>query len=569
MRGSCMYELCRVGYDSLVGEIIKIEHDKVTIQIYEETSGVAVGDPVTGTGEPLTVELGPGLMGTIYDGTQRPLEAISCLTKSIYIPRGIDVPALNREKTWDFKPGTFKVGDHITGGDIWGNVFENNLLDDHKIMLPPRARGRITRIAEAGSYTVIEKLLAIEFDGNEVEYSMMHVWPRVLDALFPCAQGGTVCIPGAFGSGKTVISQSISKFSNSDVIVYVGCGERGNEMTEVLMEFPRLSISKDGKMESIMRRTCLVANTSNMPVAAREASIYTGITISEYFRDQGKNVTLMADSTSRWAEALREISGRLGEMPADQGFPAYLGSKLASFYERAGRALVIGSAKRTGSISIIGSVSPPGGDFSDPVTSCTLGIVQVFWGLDKKLAQRKHFPSINISLSYSKYSAVLEPHYEKHHPGFPQLRDKMKKLLSSSEALKQLVQLVGKTALNDHDKITLSVASMVEEDFLQQNGYSDYDQFCPLWKTEYMMKAFMRFHDESQWIISQGHKWAKVKEYTATTWTALRNMKFEIPDDEATVITKYENILRILSEIFASFLTSEVDPEERAQSSIC
>ncbi|KAJ5379631.1 ATP synthase alpha subunit vacuolar [Penicillium cosmopolitanum] len=552
--------------------------------------GVAVGDPVIGTGEPLTVELGPGLMGTIYDGTQRPLGAISCLTKSIYIPRGIDVPTLNREKTWDFKPETFKVGDHITGGDIWGSVFENILLDDHKIMLPPRARGRITRIAEAGSYTVIEKLLAIEFDGNETEYSMMHVWPvrvprpvterldcnspfftgqRVLDALFPCAQGGTVCIPGAFGSGKTVISQSISKFSNSDIIVYVGCGERGNEMTEVLVEFPRLSINKDGKMESIMSRICLVANTSNMPVAAREASIYTGITISEYFRDQGKNVTLMADSISRWAEALREISGRLGEMPADQGFPAYLASKLASFYDRAGRALVIGSARRTGSISIIGSVSPPGGDFSDPVTSCTLGIVQVFWGLDKKLAQRNHFPSINISLSYSKYSAVLEPHYEKHHPGFPQLRDKMKKLLSSSEALKQLVQLVGKAALNDHDKITLDVASMVEEDFLQQNGYSDYDQFCPLWKTEYMMKAFMRFHDESQWIISQDHNWAKVKEYTATTWTALRNMKFKIPDEEAAVITKYENILRIISEIFASFLTSEVDPEERAQSSIC
>ena len=294
-------------------------------------------------------------------------------------------------------------------------------------------------------------------------------------------------------------------------------------------------------MESVMRRTCLVANTSNMPVAAREASIYTGITISEYFRDQGKNVTLIADSTSRWAEALREISGRLGEMPADQGFPAYLGSKLASFYERAGRALVLGSAKRKGSISIVGSVSPPGGDFSDPVTSCTLGIVEVFWGLDKKLAQRKHFPSINISLSYSKYSAVLEAYYEKHRPGFPQLRDKMMKLLSNSEALKQLVQLVGKAVLNDHDKITLDVASMVEEYFLQQNGYSDYDQFCPLWKTEYMMKAFMLFYDESQWVISKGHKWVKVQESTTSTSTALRNMKFEIPDDEATVTTKVRN----------------------------
>ena len=275
-----------------------------------------------------------------------------------------------------------------------------------------------------------------------------------------------------------------------------------------------------------------------MPVAAREASIYTGITISEYFRDQGKNVTLMADSTSRWAEALREISGRLGEMPADQGFPAYLGSKLASFYERAGRAVAVGSPNRKGSISIIGAVSPPGGDFSDPVTSCTLGIVQVFWGLDKKLAQRKHFPSINISLSYSKYSAVLDEHYEKHRPGLPQLRDKMKQLLSDSENLKQLVQLVGKAALDDHEKITLDVASLVEENFLQQNGYSDYDQFCPLWKTEYMLKAFMRFHDESQVIISQGHSWAKVKALTADIWNALRNMKFEIPDDEEIVSVK-------------------------------
>lgn len=287
-----------------------------------------------------------------------------------------------------------------------------------------------------------------------------------------------------------------------------------------------------------MRRTCLIANTSNMPVAAREASIYTGITISEYFRDQGKNVTLLADSTSRWAEALREISGRLGEMPADQGFPAYLGSKLASFYERAGRIVANGSPKRKGSVSIIGAVSPPGGDFSDPVTSCTLGIVQVFWGLDKKLAQRKHFPSVNVSLSYSKYLTVLDEHYEKEHPGFPQLRDKIKQLLYSSDNLKQLIQLVGKAALDDHDKITLDVASLVEEDFLQQNGYSEYDQFCPLWKTEYMMRAFMRFHDESRRAISEGHNWAKIKQLTGGISSALRNMKFEIPDDEDAVSVK-------------------------------
>ncbi|KAJ9210458.1 hypothetical protein DTO166G4_7925 [Paecilomyces variotii] len=573
MIGCAMYELCRVGHDQLVGEVIRIEGDKATIQVYEETAGVTVGDPVVRTGKPLSVELGPGLMETIYDGIQRPLKAISSKSDSIYIPRGIAVPALDREKKWDFKPGSLKVGDHITGGDIWGSVFENSLLDDHKILLPPRARGTITRIAEAGSYTVDEKLLEVEFDGKKTEYSMMHSWPvrvprpvnekltadspfivgqRVLDALFPSVQGGTVCIPGAFGCGKTVISQSVSKFSNSDIIVYVGCGERGNEMAEVLMDFPELSIDVGGRREPIMKRTCLIANTSNMPVAAREASIYTGITVAEYFRDQGKNVAMMADSSSRWAEALREISGRLGEMPADQGFPAYLGAKLASFYERAGKSTALGSPERQGSVSIVGAVSPPGGDFSDPVTSSTLGIVQVFWGLDKKLAQRKHFPSVNTSVSYSKYTNILDKYYEKEHPEFPRLRDHIKEILSTSEDLDQVVQLVGKSALGDSDKITLDVAALLKDDFLQQNGYSDYDQFCPLWKTEYMMKAFMGFHDEAQKAIAQGQSWAKVREATADIQTALRSMKFEVPDDEKAVTAKYEKLLQDMSERFAS-----------------
>ncbi|KAG9555205.1 ATP synthase alpha subunit vacuolar, partial [Aureobasidium melanogenum] len=389
MIGVAMYELVKVGKDGLVGEVIRIDNDKATIQVYEETAGVTVGDPVYRTGKPLSVELGPGLMETIYDGIQRPLKGISDVSNSIYIPRGIDVPALDRERKWDFKPAGYKVGDHITGGDVFGSVWENSLLSDHKILLPPRARGTITRIAKAGSYTVDEKILEVEFEGKKSEYSMMQEWPvrvprpvndklgsdspfivgqRVLDALFPSVQGGTVCIPGAFGCGKTVISQSVSKFSNSDIIVYVGCGERGNEMAEVLMDFPELTIDVDGKKEPIMKRTTLIANTSNMPVAAREASIYTGITVAEYFRDQGKDVAMMADSSSRWAEALREISGRLGEMPADQGFPAYLGAKLASFYERAGRVTALGSPDRKGSVSIVGAVSPPGGDFSDPVT---------------------------------------------------------------------------------------------------------------------------------------------------------------------------------------------------------
>ena len=537
-------------------------------------AGVTVGDPIERTQKPLSVELGPGLMETIYDGIQRPLKAISDECNSIYIPRGINVPALDRKKKWDFKPASKKVGDHITGGDVFGTVYENSLLSEHKILLPPRARGKITRIAPAGSYTVDEKILEIEFDGKKTEHSMMHNWPvrvprpatdklpsdqpfivgqRVLDALFPGVQGGTVCIPGAFGCGKTVISQSVSKFSNSDIIVYVGCGERGNEMAEVLMDFPELTINVDGREEPIMKRTALIANTSNMPVAAREASIYTGITVAEYFRDQGKNVAMMADSTSRWAEALREISGRLGEMPADQGFPAYLGAKLASFYERAGRAQCLGSPDRNGSVSIVGAVSPPGGDFSDPVTSSTLGIVQVFWGLDKKLAQRKHFPSINTSASYSKYTTSLQKFYEDNRPDYPKLRDRIKELLSNSEDLDQVVQLVGKSALGDGDKITLDIATLFKEDFLQQNGYSNYDQFCPMWKTEWMMKNMMAFHDEAQKAVSQGQSWAKIKEQTSDIQKGLRDMKFELPaDGEDKVTKKFDQLHQQLMDKFAS-----------------
>lgn len=517
-----------------------------------------VGDPVTRTGKPLSVELGPGLLNGIYDGIQRPLEAISKMAKSIYIPRGIAVPALDREKKWEFTPSV-KVGDHLSGGDVWGSVFENSFLADHKILFPPRARGTVTKIAAKGEYTVVENILEVEFDGKKTEYPMMQTWPvrvprpsndkksadqpfivgqRVLDALFPSVQGGTVAIPGAFGCGKTVISQSVSKFSNSDVIVYVGCGERGNEMAEVLKDFPELTIEVDGRKEPIMKRTTLIANTSNMPVAAREASIYTGITVAEYFRDQGLNVAMMADSSSRWAEALRELSGRLGEMPADQGFPAYLGAKLASFYERAGRVQTLGSPEREGSVSIVGAVSPPGGDFSDPVTTSTLGIVQVFWGLDKKLAQRKHFPSINTSLSYSKYNTILDKYYEKNYPDFPRLRDRIKQLLSDSEELDQVVQLVGKSALSDPDKITLDIAGLIKEDFLQQNGYSDYDQFCPIWKTEWMMKLMVGFHDEAQKVIAQGQSWAKVREATSDLQANLRQLKFEVPTDGQDVISK-------------------------------
>ncbi|KAI0016045.1 V-type ATPase [Xylariomycetidae sp. FL0641] len=575
MIGVAMYELVKVGHDNLVGEVIRINSDRATIQVYEETAGVTVGDPVRRTGKPLSVELGPGLLQNIYDGIQRPLETISRQAKSIYIPRGVAAPALDRTKKWEFSP-TMKVGDHISGGDVWGTVHENSFIQVHKIMLSPRARGTITRIAEKGEYTVDEKLLEIEFNGNKTEHGMMQSWPvrvprptteklsadspfivgqRVLDALFPSVQGGTVAIPGAFGCGKTVISQSVSKFSNSDVIVYVGCGERGNEMAEVLKDFPELSIEVEGRREPIMKRTTLIANTSNMPVAAREASIYTGITVAEYFRDQGMNVAMMADSSSRWAEALREISGRLGEMPADQGFPAYLSAKLASFYERAGKTNCLGSPEREGSVSIVGAVSPPGGDFSDPVTSSTLGIVQVFWGLDKKLAQRKHFPSINTSVSYTKYTTTLDKWYEKDYPDFPRLRDRIRQLLSDSEELDQVVQLVGKSALSDPDKITLDMATLLKEDFLQQNGYSDYDQFCPIWKTEWMMKLMMGFHDEAQKAIAQGQSWTKVRDTTSDLQTQLRSLKFENPSDgQETVCKKYEEVQQAMMDKFASVL---------------
>merc|ERR1712137_1454614 len=458
MRGAAMYELVRVGIYKLVGEIIRLEEDKATIQVYEETAGCQVGDPVLRTGKPLSVELGPGIMGNIFDGIQRPLEEIAQVAGTVFIPRGVDTPALDKSKKWHFVPSKdFPVGPHVSGGDIYGTVFENVLLQ-HRIMVHPRAMGEVTYVAPEGEYTITETVLETEFNGKKTKHTMMQTWPvrvprpcvekiaansplltgqRVLDALFPVVQGGTTAIPGAFGCGKTVISQSLSKYSNSDVIVYVGCGERGNEMAEVLMDFPQLSLTLNGKEESIMKRTTLVANTSNMPVAAREASIYTGITLSEYFRDQGYNVSMMADSTSRWAEALREISGRLAEMPADSGYPASLGARLAAFYERSGRASLLGSPEREGTVTVVGAVSPPGGDFSDPVTAATLSIVQVFWGLDKKLAQRKHFPSLNWLQSYSKYERVLEAFYSNLEADYARLRTGVRRILQIEDSLSE------------------------------------------------------------------------------------------------------------------------------------
>lgn len=573
MSGSAMYELVRVGHDELVGEIIRLEGDMATIQVYEDTSGVTVNDPVLKTGQPLSVELGPGIVNNIFDGIQRPLRGIGDLTGSIYIPKGVNVPSLDRKTEWEFHPiSTLKPGMHITGGDIFGTVNENTLVK-HRLMLSPKAQGTVRWIAPAGHYTITDSILEVEFDGTTSQHTMLQIWPvrqprpiadklagnhplltgqRVLDALFPCVQGGTTAIPGAFGCGKTVISQSLSKYSNSDIIVYVGCGERGNEMSEVLRDFPELTVELNGKQESIMKRTALVANTSNMPVAAREASIYTGITISEYFRDMGYNVSMMADSTSRWAEALREISGRLAEMPADSGYPAYLGARLASFYERAGRVHCLGGPEpRCGSVGIVGAVSPPGGDFADPVTSATLSIVQVFWGLDKKLAQRKHFPSVNWLISYSKYLRALDNYYDHNFPEFVGLRTKMSEILQEEEELSEIVQLVGKASLAESDKITLEVARLIKDDFLQQNGYSSYDRFCPFYKTVGMMRIIIGFYDQARHAVevtaqSDRHvTWALIREAMGPTIYKISNMKFK-----DTKVDGKEKIMREFDELY-------------------
>ncbi|KAH9385535.1 V-type H+-transporting ATPase subunit A [Nematocida major] len=559
MLGCAMYELAKVGHQGLMGEVIKIEGDKITIQVYEETSGLGVGDPVVRLGHPLCVELGPGLLDNIFDGIQRPLRQIYTETKSLYIPNGISMPALDRNKRWRFTP-CVAVGDKLKAGDIFGTVLENTLLTLRLMVSPKSAGGVVTKIASEGEYTVEEVLLEIEANGRASQEKMYQVWPvrsprpikkkltpvqqlftgqRLLDSMFPCVQGGTAAIPGAFGCGKTVISQSLSKYSNSDVIVYVGCGERGNEMSEVLEEFPTLKTQIDGREESIMKRTVLIANTSNMPVAAREASIYTGITIAEYYRDQGYNVAMMADSTSRWAEALREISGRLAEMPADSGYPAYLGARLAFFYERAGYTECLGSNDRKGSVTVVGAVSPPGGDFSDPVTAATLGIVQVFWGLDKKLAQRKHFPSVNWNLSYSKYIDLLSGHHIKYNAEYPQSMRTIKELLQKEEALSEIVQLVGKGSLGELEKLEMSIAKVVKEDFMQQNGVSSYDKYCPFYKTVLMSNTIVSYYNVCKDLIETRvvPSWEFLLNETQEIYYRLTRMKFEDPVKGEKAIT--------------------------------
>ena len=584
MSGSAMYELVRVGHQKLVGEIIKLEGDTASIQVYEDTSGLTVGDPILRTKAPLSLELGPGIMNNIFDGIQRPLETIQGLSSDgVFIDRGITCNALDRTKKWKFSPTSFKEGDVITGGDVFGTVYENEVMNLHKIMCPPDIAGKVVKVYGTDTdgneeYTLDDTVLEVETaSGKTKKLKLYHQWPvrkprpsveklagsealitgqRVIDALFPSVLGGTCAVPGAFGCGKTVISQALAKYSNTDAVVYVGCGERGNEMAEVLADFPELMMERDGKQLPVMLRTVLVANTSNMPVAAREASIYTGITLAEYYRDMGMNVAMMADSTSRWAEALRELSGRLGEMPADAGYPAYLGARLAAFYERAGRISCLGSPNREGSITVVGAVSPPGGDFSDPVTSATLGIVQVFWGLDKKLAQRKHFPSVNWNISYTKYMNVLGPLFEKMAPEYLTLQSTAKRILAEETSLSEIVQLVGRDSLGEDQKVTLEVARIIREDFLQQNAYSDYDYTCPLNKTVALLRAVVSMHDQSQRAIAESPAdskitWAQISTTMRPLITRITELKFLSPKADPAEVN--DTVERLISELEVGF----------------
>lgn len=521
MREANMFDVVRVSDSKLIGEIIEMHGDRASIQVYEETSGLGTGEPVESTGEPLSVELGPGLIEGIFDGIQRPLEKIRELVGNSLV-RGVEVPALDREKKWHFVPKV-KAGDKVVGGDILGTVQETEIVE-HRIMVKPGVVGTVKTIAE-GDYTVTEQIGSIETaNGEELPVTLMQKWPvrrgrpfekklapnvplvtgqRVVDTLFPIAKGGVAAIPGPFGSGKTVTQHQLAKWAEADIVVYIGCGERGNEMTDVLNEFPELIDPHTGK--SLMERTVLIANTSDMPVAAREASIYTGITIAEYFRDMGYSVALMADSTSRWAEALREMSGRLEEMPGEEGYPAYLGSRLAQFYERAGRVVSLGSDGREGALSVIGAVSPPGGDISEPVSQATLRIVKVFWGLDSALAYKRHFPAINWLTSYSLYADSLGSWFNDNvSEEWTSLRARLMALLSDEASLDEIVKLVGMDALSPTDRLKMETARSIREDFLHQLAFHEVDTYSSLRKQYLMMKLVLRFYDGSLDALKKG-----------------------------------------------------------------
>lgn len=529
MREANMFDVVRVGRDRLIGEIIEMHGDRASIQVYEETAGLGRGDEVISTNSPLCVELGPGLIKNIYDGIQRPLEKMRQAAGD-NISKGIDIPALDHEKKWEFV-ATAKVGDKVSEGDVLGYVDETDVIR-HKIMVPPGVSGKVDYLL-SGKYNVTEKVGELKLDGGK-KYSLAlaQQWPvrkarpyaeklppkvpmitgqRIIDTLFPIAIGGTACVPGPFGSGKTVVQHQLAKWSNVDLVVYIGCGERGNEMTDVLREFPEIIDPRTGK--SLMERTVLIANTSDMPVAAREASIYTGITIAEYFRDMGLSVAVIADSTSRWAEALREMSGRLEEMPGDEGYPAYLTSRLAQFYERAGDVTCLGSDGRRGSLTAIGAVSPPGGDISEPVSQATLRIVKVFWGLDASLAYKRHFPAINWLTSYSLYKDRLEGWYSENIDGsWSAVSNEIAKILQNEAELEEIVKLVGVDALSPSDRLTLEAARSIREDFLQQNAFTSEDSYTSLGKQYALVKLIFYFRDRAAEALDRGADIEKISD---------------------------------------------------------
>ena len=521
MRDASMFDVVRVSGQRLIGEVIEIHGDEASIQVYEETSGLGPGEPVESTGAPLSVELGPGLIGSIFDGIQRPLEEILKVSGN-NLKRGVEVPSLDRERKWRFVPAV-SSGERVTGGDVLGTVQETSVVA-HKILVPPGLRGELLRIKE-GEYTLEEPVALLRGDnGEELPLTLLQKWPvrqgrpykkklspdmplitgqRVIDTLFPIAKGGVAAVPGPFGSGKTVVQHQLAKWAEADIVVYIGCGERGNEMTDVLNEFPELKDPKTG--QSLMERTVLIANTSDMPVAAREASIYTGITIAEYFRDMGYSVALMADSPSRWAEALREMSGRLEEMPGEEGSPAYLGSRLAQFYERAGRVETLGAGSREGALSVIGAVSPPGGDISEPVSQATLRIVKVFWSLDSSLAYKRHHPEVNWLTSYSLYVDSMEKWFNSRvNPQWMEMRQRLMGLLQEEAELEEIVKLVGMDALSAPDRLKLEAARSIREDFLHQDAFHEIDTYTPLEKQFAMMELVMEYYDECVKALEKG-----------------------------------------------------------------
>ena len=545
MEDANVYDVVEVSKDKLIGEVIEMRGDKASIQVYEETTGIGPGDEVFTTGAPLSVELGPGMIEQMFDGIQRPLVGLRDEAGD-FLERGVTVNPLNRDKKWEFKK-VANLGDEVESGDVLGTVEETPVVT-HKIMVPNGIKGRVKDIKE-GSFTVADTVAVIETEDGDKELNMIQKWPvrkgrpykkkidpkeplitgqRVIDTFFPITKGGTAAIPGPFGSGKTVVQHQLAKWADAQIVVYVGCGERGNEMTDVLMEFPELMDPTTG--ESIMKRTVLIANTSNMPVAAREASIYTGITISEYFRDMGYSVAMMADSTSRWAEALREMSGRLEEMPGDEGYPAYLASRIAEFYERAGRVLVNGKEEREGALSVIGAVSPPGGDISEPVTQNTLRIVKIFWKLDYDLSYQRHFPAINWIDSYSLYQPKIDAYLDENiDRRFSKLRKRSMALLQEETSLLEVVRLVGRDSLSDEDQMKLHTSKSIREDFLQQNAFHDVDTFCPLEKQFKMLDTILYFYDRGQEALVKGAYFSEIEELEVKENIA--RMKY-LPNDE-------------------------------------